>query len=56
MSVSTTPAAQRRRLSALGLRYATLPALRDVDTIDDARAVALDAPASRFAARLGELL
>jgi rSAM/selenodomain-associated transferase 1 len=49
MSTSDTGRHQRRRLDALGLRVAALPPLRDVDTIDDARAVAQDAPCSMFA-------
>lgn len=53
MSSAETLAVQRTRLADLGLRTADLPPLRDVDTIDDARAVARDAPGSRFAAALG---
>jgi rSAM/selenodomain-associated transferase 1 len=49
MSEPTTGAAQRARLDAAGLRVATLPELRDVDTIADARAVAALAPDGRFA-------
>jgi uncharacterized protein len=49
MSSSRTGAAQRDRLDALGLRTAVLPTLRDVDTADDAHAVAALVPASRFA-------
>jgi uncharacterized protein len=52
MSVATTGVAQRRRLDELGLSVADLPALRDVDTIADARAVAAAAPAGRFADQL----
>ena len=52
MSCSTTWAAQRERLRELGLRVHEQPTLRDVDTIDDARAVAREAPHSRFAAAL----
>jgi rSAM/selenodomain-associated transferase 1 len=54
MSVSSTGAAQRARLAALGLRTATLPSLRDVDTIADAHAVAASAPGTRFARALAE--
>jgi rSAM/selenodomain-associated transferase 1 len=43
---------QHERMSACGLRVLTLPALRDVDTIDDAIDVALSAPRSRFATAL----
>jgi uncharacterized protein len=55
MSAATTGLAQRTRLAELGLRTAVLPPLRDVDTIADARAVAADAPASRFAATLASI-
>jgi rSAM/selenodomain-associated transferase 1 len=40
---------QLARLSALGLSVATLPPQRDVDTWDDALAVATDAPHTDFA-------
>lgn len=53
MSTEHTGAAQRERLIAHGLRITMLPELRDVDTIDDARAVAdVARPGSRFAAAL----
>ena len=55
MSSPATGAAQRRRLVELGLGVATLPPLRDVDTIDDATAVAAAAPGTRFASRLRAL-
>jgi rSAM/selenodomain-associated transferase 1 len=55
MSEASTGAAQRLRLAALGLRTAVLPPLRDVDTIADARAVAAEAPGSRFAAALAAI-
>ena len=55
MSRPETGMAQRVRLAELGLRTAVLPPLRDVDTIDDARAVAAEAPESRFAAALAEI-
>jgi len=55
MSSATTGAAQRARLDGLGLRTAQLAPLRDVDTFDDAVAVAALAPWTRFAATL-ELL
>lgn len=42
-------------LRAAGLRVAALPALTDVDTAADALAVALDAPATRFAAAVSVL-
>ena len=50
MSTARTGWLQRVRLAELGLTTATLPALRDVDTIADAVAVAAAFPASRFAA------
>jgi len=50
MSSDATGAAQLARLTALGLRTARLDELRDVDTIEDAAAVAALAPATRFAA------
>jgi rSAM/selenodomain-associated transferase 1 len=50
MSRADTGAAQRARLAELGLVVRELPVLRDVDTIDDATAVAALAPGTRFAA------
>jgi hypothetical protein len=55
MSTSTTGAAQLRRLRQQGCRVRALPALRDVDTWDDALAVASSAPGSDFAAGVAEL-
>ncbi|MFE2352760.1 DUF2064 domain-containing protein [Streptomyces parvulus] len=52
MSTPVTGAVQRERLLAAGLRVRDLPPLRDVDTADDARAVAALAPHGAFAARL----
>jgi rSAM/selenodomain-associated transferase 1 len=52
MSVEGTCAAQREALLRCGLATHELPALRDVDTIADAREVARLAPWSRFAAAL----
>lgn len=49
MSTPWTGVAQRRRLQALGLNVAELPTMRDVDTFDDALAVAEQAPFTRFA-------
>lgn len=46
-----TGALQRARLLAAGLAVADLPVLRDVDTADDAEAVAALAPSSAFAQR-----
>ncbi|MER5602691.1 TIGR04282 family arsenosugar biosynthesis glycosyltransferase [Streptomyces sp. NPDC002265] len=55
MSSPTTGAVQRARLVAAGLRVRELPRLRDVDTVQDAEAVAGSAPRTRFAAELGRL-
>jgi rSAM/selenodomain-associated transferase 1 len=55
MSVHDTLARQRRRFDELGLSTYEQATLRDVDTIADARAVAADAPSSRFAAALGRI-
>lgn len=55
MSTHVTGAVQRERLRAAGLRVRELPRLRDVDTADDAAAVAREAPHGRFAARLARL-
>jgi uncharacterized protein len=52
MSSDRTCEVQRRRLAELGIRVATLPSMRDVDTIDDAHAVAQECPGSAFAAAL----
>ena len=52
MSEDNTGAVQRARLAILGLQTAVLPPLRDIDTIEDARAVAREAPGSRLAAAL----
>ena len=49
MSTSETGRVQRTRLHQCGLRVVDLPAMRDVDTITDARAVATAHPGSRFA-------
>jgi uncharacterized protein len=55
MSAPGTAAAQRRRLAELGLSVEELAPLRDVDTIEDARAVAAAAPGGRFAAAVDAL-
>lgn len=52
MSTPQTFAAQQRKLARLGLAVATLPPVRDVDTIDDARAVANAFPDTTFAVTL----
>ncbi len=49
MSTPRTGFAQQRRLRDLGHDPVPLPRLRDVDNMDDAVAVANDAPATRFA-------
>jgi glycosyltransferase A (GT-A) superfamily protein (DUF2064 family) len=56
MSAPNTFDRQVERLSALGLSHAVLPRLRDVDTFDDACAVAAPIPASEFAYTLGRVL
>lgn len=50
MSTAETGARQLDALRAAGLSVALLPELRDVDTFDDALAVARLAPGTRFAA------
>jgi hypothetical protein len=52
MSSHSTCIRQRTRLKQLGLRIHEQPLLRDVDTIEDALAVARDHPGSRFARTL----
>lgn len=52
MSTDRTGVVQLARMRTLGMTPAILPPLRDVDTEDDAHAVALEAPNSRFAAAL----
>ena len=54
MSEESTGAAQRERLRSLGLRWTELEQLRDVDAVDDARAIAAVAPWTRMAEALGE--
>lgn len=56
MSTPHTLSAQRLRLRSLGLSVAELDLLRDVDTIADAAAVAVDAPGTRFAIAFGSLM
>ncbi|MEV0414155.1 TIGR04282 family arsenosugar biosynthesis glycosyltransferase [Streptomyces sp. NPDC050448] len=55
MSAAHTGEVQRRRLTASGRAVRDLPALRDVDTPDDAALVAAAAPETRFAALHAEL-
>jgi glycosyltransferase A (GT-A) superfamily protein (DUF2064 family) len=55
MSSSRTGAIQRAQMTLLGLNPTILPPLLDVDTFDDALAVAAEAPASRFARRVAAL-
>ena len=49
MSTDATGAAQQARLAVAGLSVASLPVLIDVDDAEDARAVAAQCPATRFA-------
>lgn len=55
MSCAATWSRQRERLRELGLRVHDQGTLRDVDTIGDARAVALQAPDYRFAQALASI-
>jgi uncharacterized protein len=55
MSVDHTLAAQRARLSDLGLDVADAATLVDVDTIEDAEWVALQAPGTAFARAFADL-
>jgi rSAM/selenodomain-associated transferase 1 len=55
MSTNETGGQQRARLADLGLTVTELDQLRDVDTIDDAHAVAALIPSSRFARALNEM-
>jgi len=56
MSTRFTHDAQRSRMGALGIRTRALRMLRDVDNIEDAIAVARDAPQTRFAETLRAML
>ena len=56
MSSPETGRRQLQRLRELGLRVRTLRALRDVDLIEDAEAVAAEGAGPRFAAAFGSLL
>jgi hypothetical protein len=49
MHTARTGAAQLERLRAVDLEVSMLPMLRDVDTFEDALAVATEVPDSRFA-------
>lgn len=55
MSTAGTGAAQFDRLAGAGLRVRSMPRRIDVDTVDDAVAVAAQAPHSRFAATLRDM-
>jgi rSAM/selenodomain-associated transferase 1 len=55
MSRPDTGARQRERLTALGLRTGRLPVHTDVDTWDDAVAVARSTPGGRFAGAVEDL-
>lgn len=52
MSAPDTYERQRLRFAELGVRIGVQPLLRDIDTIDDAKAVAALAPETRFARAL----
>jgi rSAM/selenodomain-associated transferase 1 len=54
MSAEATWSAQMARLAELELATVALPPLTDVDTIEDARAVARAAPGTRFARALAD--
>ena len=56
MSTSRTGAVQRAQMSLLGLHPQILPPLLDVDTFQDALAVAADAPGTRFASEVAALM
>jgi rSAM/selenodomain-associated transferase 1 len=56
MSTPHTYTAQLARLRCLGLRTRALPTARDVDRMEDAIAVAREAPHSRFGAALGPIM
>jgi rSAM/selenodomain-associated transferase 1 len=56
MSTARTGAVQRAQMAALGLRPHILPPLLDVDTFQDALAVAAEAPKTRFAAEVAALM
>jgi rSAM/selenodomain-associated transferase 1 len=55
MSTFWTARAQRVRLRELGIAWRELSPLRDVDTLDDALAVAEVCPGSRFASEVGRV-
>jgi rSAM/selenodomain-associated transferase 1 len=55
MSSVDTGLRQRQRLVELGMRVDDLAPLRDVDTIDDARAVAAQIPRSSFALSMARI-
>ncbi len=55
MSEESTGEVQRERLRSMGLRWTELEQLRDVDDLDDARAIAAIAPWTRMAEALGEV-
>ena len=55
MSTDATGRAQRERLVSLGLTVTDLPVLLDVDTFDDALAVAAQIPGSRLASAVASV-
>jgi len=56
MSTRRTGHDTRRALTGWGVRLATAPTLRDVDTAADASAVAAEAPQTRFAQAWAQLV
>jgi len=56
MSRDDTVAHQRERFRRLGFRWEELPLLQDVDVMDDAVQVAVQAPRSRFAAAVDAVM
>jgi uncharacterized protein len=56
MSTARTGAAQQAQLERCGFRVHRGPVLRDVDTADDARAVASSIPGTAFADAVNEAL
>ncbi|MDQ3885887.1 MAG: glycosyltransferase [Actinomycetota bacterium] len=55
MSTPDTGALTLRALRALGLRVTLLPELSDVDTMEDAKRVAIQVPNSRFATAVAQV-
>lgn len=55
MSTPVTGAVQAQRLTSLGLRWSSLPSLRDVDLFEDAVAVAQQGAGAHFSSTLASL-